>query len=93
MNKSTVYDHRNDTFFIIDLEKYGLLETINNDENNVGNHTSYQFKINYTLKTLILSVFLLKRGNSMAFNKKNFALEKKKITRNDEQCCTKSIRF
>ena len=35
--KAQFYDHRNDTFFIIHLEKYGLLETINNDENNVGN--------------------------------------------------------
>ena len=35
--KAQFYDHRNDTFFVIDLEKYGLLETINNDENNVGN--------------------------------------------------------
>lgn len=35
--KAQFYDHINDTFFVIDLEKYGLLETINNDENNVGN--------------------------------------------------------
>lgn len=35
--KVQFYDHRNNTFFVIDLEKYGLLETINNDENNVGN--------------------------------------------------------
>ncbi|MBE5674693.1 hypothetical protein HU219_12600 [Staphylococcus sp. SS35] len=35
--RAKFYDHRNDTFFIVDLEESNLSGIINYDESNVGN--------------------------------------------------------